>query len=117
METTRIDVDRDPNKKCETCSQTWGWHMTNQTQHEFNDGSIPTSETFGKRGADGKRVPAGKSASGETGAVVQGQWPFDPVLRQALINKGVLTPEDLSAAEAQIRAVTAQFQASGGVPS
>jgi hypothetical protein len=38
-------------------------------------------------------------------------WPFDPVLRQALIAKGVITPEDLRMAEDQIRAVTASFDA------
>lgn len=31
--------------------------------------------------------------------------PFDPVLRQALINKGVLTPEDIARAKAQIDAI------------
>lgn len=34
------------------------------------------------------------------------EWPFDPVLRQALIDKGVLTPDDLMNAENKIRAVT-----------
>lgn len=29
-------------------------------------------------------------------------FPFDPVLRLALIDKGILTPEDLTAAEAKI---------------
>jgi hypothetical protein len=33
-------------------------------------------------------------------------WPFDPVLRQALIDKGVLTPQDLVDATAKISAVT-----------
>lgn len=37
------------------------------------------------------------------------RFPFDPVLRMALVNKGVITPEDLTAAEAQIRAVTAEM--------
>lgn len=40
--------------------------------------------------------------------------PFDPVLRQALIDKGVLTPDDLRAAEEKIAAVTGAFQASMG---
>lgn len=33
------------------------------------------------------------------------QFPFDPVLRMALINKGVLTAEDLTSAENQIKAI------------
>lgn len=31
--------------------------------------------------------------------------PFDPVLRQALINKGVVTPEELAIADKTIRAL------------
>lgn len=33
-------------------------------------------------------------------------WPLDPVLRQALIDKGILTPDDLRAAEEKIRSIT-----------
>ena len=33
------------------------------------------------------------------------QFPFDPVLRLALINKGILTSEDLTNAERQITAI------------
>lgn len=36
--------------------------------------------------------------------------PFDPVLRQALIDKGVLTVEDLNNAEAKIRVVSNLFK-------
>ena len=35
--------------------------------------------------------------------------PHDPVLRQALIDKGVLTPDDLRNAEAKIMVVSGQF--------
>lgn len=35
--------------------------------------------------------------------------PFDPVLRQALIDKGVITIDDLRNAEAKILVVTGQF--------
>jgi hypothetical protein len=115
---TRIDVERAPGEVCQTCDNTWAWHMNNETRHQFNDGSIPTSQTFGTRLPDGTRTKPGKPASSETGAVREvAPWPFDPVLRQALIDKGVITPEDLTAAENKIRAVTNQFAASGGVPS
>jgi hypothetical protein len=40
-------------------------------------------------------------------SVVRG--PHDPVLRQALIDKGVLTPDDLRNAEAKIAVVTGEF--------
>jgi hypothetical protein len=82
-------------------------------KHPFNDGSIPASETFGKRLASGDRTPPGGGPITPMETVVEAQWPWDPVLRQALINKGVLTPDDLQKAEAQIRAVTNQFTASG----
>jgi hypothetical protein len=109
-------VNDQGEKMCWTCGKSHE-QLTREgvvPRHPFNDGSLPASETFGKRLPDGSRTPAG----GQVGvAAVETTWPFDPVLRQALINKGVLTPEDLHAAEAQIRAVTAQFNASGGVPA
>jgi hypothetical protein len=39
----------------------------------------------------------------------QSSMPFDPVLRQALVDKGVLTVEDLRAAEEKIRAISGMF--------
>lgn len=95
---------------CHTCQKDRAWHEANpNTQHSFNDGSIPVSETFGKKLMDGSRTPPG---SGGVTQVVESPWPFDPVLRQALIDKGVLTPQDLRDAEEKIRTVTSQF---GGV--
>lgn len=44
-------------------------------------------------------------AGASRGAVMTG--PFDPVLRQALVDKGIITPEDLQAAAAKIAAMTA----------
>lgn len=44
------------------------------------------------------------------GAPVYNRFPFDPVLRQALIDKGVLTVDDLRDAEAKILVTTGQFQ-------
>lgn len=40
--------------------------------------------------------------------------PFDPILRQALIDKGVITPDDLLNAEAKIKAVTNDFNSAKG---
>jgi hypothetical protein len=107
----RIDrSDRAPGSVCETCENTWAWHQNNQTQHPFNDGSIPASETFGKRLPDGTRAMPGSQAVVEA---VEPSWPFDPVLRQALVNKGVITPEDLQDAEKQIRMVTNTLKMAG----
>lgn len=91
----------DPEAKCKTCDNTWRWHHENKPQHPFNPGDMPASATFGKRRADGQ---------GTASDPVQPQlspWPFDPVLRQALVDKGVITPDDLANAEHKIRAITA----------
>jgi hypothetical protein len=41
--------------------------------------------------------------------------PIDPVLRQALVDKGVLTPQDLREAEEKIHAITGLFNQQGPV--
>jgi hypothetical protein len=103
MTTTRI---------CDTCGNNEAWHTETNPRHTFNDGSLSTLDTFGKK--DGPRAPIAPVE-----AVIEAQWPWDPVLRQALIDKGLLTPRDLSEAERKIRAVTGQFlnQEAPHVPS
>jgi hypothetical protein len=98
---------QDPNAKCTTCSNSWLWHQTNESRHAFNDGTMGAAETFGKKLASGDRTKPGQPVE-----VVEARWPFDPVLRQALIDKGIITPDDLTDAEKKIRAVTDQV--SGG---
>lgn len=96
-----------PDDVCQTCSQTRKWHQDQPegaVRHEFNDGSIPVSATFGRKD---RRQRPGEERTVQGRVEVQ-PWPLDPVLRQALINKGVITPDDLRHAEAQIRAVTGQ---------
>lgn len=98
-------------KECRTCGKdhdqlaAQGVHP----RHPFNDGSLPSSATFGVKGPDGRRtgLPTGNGNGAPEVHVVE--WPFDPVLRQALITKGVLTVDDLREAEQTILAVTAQF--------
>lgn len=92
-------------EECRTCGKPHPYPDGMVPKHPFNDGSIGASETFGKRLASGDRTPAGIG----TVEVVEAAWPFDPVLRQALITKGVIAPDDLKAAEAQIRAVTVAY--------
>lgn len=93
-----------PDDQCKFCQQTRQWHDDNNPKHPFNDGTLPHSAAFGVRRSDGSRGPAPSR-----GNVPPPAWPFDPVLRQALIDKGLLTPEDLTVAENKIRAVTAQI--------
>lgn len=102
--TTTIENPK-PDDRCTTCTNTFQWHQENETRHPFNPGgSVPVSATFGRRRADGTNEPGkGRHGGAETvGAAVPGPYPFDPVLRQALIDKGVLTADDLRAAERKI---------------
>lgn len=93
---------------CQTCGNPRNDHPY---KHPFNDGSLPASATFGRRRPDGTRGPAPTPQAASQGHQPPAfpPMPFDPVLRQALIDRGILTPEDLQEAEAKIRAVTATF--------
>jgi len=76
------------------------WHPFRHHLKTENDEDVPN--VFKK---------PGPSSSGHNGAeasvsVVQSSMPFDPVLRQALIAKGILTPSDLREAEEAISAIT-----------
>lgn len=93
--------------RCETCQRTREWHEENNPLHPYNDGSAGARAFLG---ASRRERTADATKSRQRGSEAP-PWPFDPVLRQALINKGVLTPEDLRDAEDQIRAVTSQFEA------
>ena len=88
--------------KCITCGQTHPLADGSTPRHPFNDGTLSVAATFGTKQKSGVPLPEVE--------VKEASWPFDPVLRQALINLGVITPQDLSNAEAQIRAVTAQWE-------
>lgn len=90
---------------CTTCGQPHPWSDGTTPKHPFNDGSLTSTEVFGKRLADGTYVNPTTPEALQS-QVIEQAWPFDPVLRQALIDKGVLTVDDLKAAEQKIRAVT-----------
>lgn len=95
--TSDIDV-------CRTCRQTWLWHTENKPRHQFVNADQQASESF-------------LSAAEKPNHPVQNvQMPFDPVLRMALIEKGVLTPEDLSKAESIIKYVSGGSDGREGPP-
>lgn len=107
-------MDRD-NGPCRTCGR-FHDEPGYEPVHAFNNGSLSPSETFGKKGPDGVRRPrVGVNATGTNSEVTELPWPFDPVLRQALIDKGIITPMDLVNAEMKIRAVTQSMDAMVGV--
>ena len=79
------------NDVCAVCGQTRGWHTDNRPRHQFksvNDGLMDSAPT-----------PTGRGIKHVT-------MPFDPVLRMALIDKGIITTDDLDAADAKIRHLT-----------
>jgi hypothetical protein len=82
------------NDVCSMCKRVHGVDVWNPQHAPVLDGG---GESLPKK--DRKRPPAAAQAA-------VSPWPFDPVLRQALIDKGVLTPQDLRDAEDKIRAVT-----------
>ena len=101
------------NEICKTCGLAHPHPDTGfMPKHPFNDGSLAPSQTFGKRGSDGVRrgSPSPQRGSGPAESAPQPRWPFDPVLRQTLIDAGLITPQMLIDAEAKIRAITASFE-------
>lgn len=64
----------------------------------------PVSDDRGDVRATTYETPTG-DAGASRGGVMTG--PFDPVLRQALVDKGIITPEDLQVAAQKIAAMTA----------
>ena len=96
------------SEQCKTCHKTHPWPDGTMPRNPFNDGLMGASATLGTR--PGKRTAEEREAVEPNLA----PWPFDPVLRQALMDKGVLTPQDLRDAEIKIRAVTASFEGGPG---
>lgn len=91
---------------CKTCGKSHPYADGTVPKHPFNDGTLSFADTFGAKLADGSRaVPMDSPVQ-----VVEQAWPFDPVLRQALIDKGILTTDDLTQAERKIRLITNQFK-------
>lgn len=93
-------------KICVVCNRTEDKHDSPDVRHVFTpEGIAVDASQFGPkrsdrtRGGDDTRrhVPTTYGAA---------QMPFDPVLRQALVNKGIITPEDLDEASKQIQMFT-----------
>jgi hypothetical protein len=88
--------------------------MLNQAtlHHAFSDSPEGVSATFGRRRTDGSGNNPPDAQTGSE-AVVLMEWPHDPVLRQALIDTGVLSVADLENAERKIRSITGQVMSDG----
>lgn len=107
------NVTVNEDDRCHTCGNTYGWHLETSPVHPFNTGeSGATAFLRSRRDRDTQRGVERSQRGPETPSVAP--FPFDPVLRQALIDAGVLTADDLVRAEMKIRAVTGMFNQSMG---
>lgn len=104
--------DKDP-EICQTCDNSRAWHQANKPVHPFNDGQAGATAFLGRR--DQRREPGGQRGSQMASMAARPAYPIDPVLRQALVDKEILTPQDLRDAEEKIQMVTGLFNQQGPV--
>jgi len=78
---------------CKMCSNTYGWHKDNNPRHPFVP--LESNETMPLTKKDRQK---------QQKTVLQTrEWPADPILRIALIDKGLLSMADIIAAEQKLR--------------
>ena len=78
--------------ECAICGKDQAWHRENNSAHAFS-----TDGQLSRRASSQSGDPSSQNRPRiNTGG--------DPVLRMALIRKGVITPEDLTQVEAEINA-------------
>jgi len=95
--------------RCETCGQAFAWHRENAPKHPFNSGQDGATAFLKRRGDRDPRQRGSGAQRGSEGPQIVSPGN-DPVLRIALINRGVLTPADLVVAEEQLRAALMEVQ-------
>lgn len=96
---------------CTICAQPEGMHNGTSIRHTFTPPGVDvdTSQFARKRpkvADEGDDTPDVDSAP-----VTRVQTPMDPVLRTALIERGVISIEDLEAAERKVHALTGEIHA------
>jgi hypothetical protein len=96
----------DENSVCRICGQTFSWHQDNRPRHPFIEKHSDRVMPLGKNKEEKKQQDKPKKVVLETR-----EWPSDPILRIALVKKGILTQADILAAEAELR----EAAESGGV--
>lgn len=91
------------DEECRTCGQTYDWHREHKPVHPFNTGQAGIKALLGaRRDRDPQRDGSGAQRGSQAASRVV--WPTDPVLRVALIRKGVITTDDLREAEDMLKA-------------
>lgn len=102
------------DRRCDACGQTFTWHQEHpETRHPFSAGEDGATDFLKRRrDRDVKRGPIGSQRGSDRPQIIASG--NDPVLRIALINRGVLTPADLMVAEEQLREALANAQQEGG---
>lgn len=82
--------------RCSVCGNTRQWHKNNSPRHAFIEpGGNPEIKVMGE--------PEPSTEDSPQRGIRPMRTPFDPILRQALIDKGVLTIQDLEEAERKVR--------------
>lgn len=100
----------DTEGKCTICDRTHPWPDGTVPKHPFSNGESGSAAFLGRR--DQRREP-GPQRGTERGSMTQRPaYPIDPVLRQALVDAGVITPQQLKDAEDKIQAITGLFNQS-----
>lgn len=99
---------------CYVCKKTHPWPDGTVPKHPFNGGPDDRSSAWlGNRRADGttRSGGSGPQRGPERGLMTgpRAAYPIDPVLRQALVDAGVITPKQLRDAEEKIQSITGLF--------
>lgn len=94
----------DPNRSstdygpCRMCGNSWEWHQAHYARHPY------TSPNSTNELRDVTR-PDRRAQANTDAPIVHTTTPFDPVLRLALIEKGIVSPDDLKKAEEKLGVV------------
>lgn len=84
---------------CVMCNNTREWHASHFARHAFSMIATELRDTS---------RPARRAQTQSERGITHTSMPFDPVLRMALIQKGVITLDDIHAAERLINVLSDQ---------
>lgn len=87
----------DPPGPCRMCDRSYQWHQDNFVRHPYT----PSGSHNELRDTTRDKKPS----QTQSASVVHTSVPFDPVLRLVLIEKGIISPQDLSEAEKKLGVV------------